>query len=116
MSERTERAVLNHLIETCRDAERGFTIAAHEVRAREKKTRTCEGDRLELRQLGVEDRRAPARLLPWGDLPGLPSPLLQPIDPRPAHEIFLGDLVGWHPCITVAQDPDPQIHGVRGQE
>jgi uncharacterized protein (TIGR02284 family) len=35
MSQRTERAVLNHLIETCRDAERGFTIAAHEVRARE---------------------------------------------------------------------------------
>jgi uncharacterized protein (TIGR02284 family) len=37
MAQRTERAVLNHLIETCRDAERGFTIAAHEVRARELK-------------------------------------------------------------------------------
>jgi hypothetical protein len=35
MAHRTERAVLNHLIETFRDAERGFTIAAHEVRARE---------------------------------------------------------------------------------
>ncbi len=35
MAHRTERAVFNHLIETCRDAERGFTIAAHEVRARE---------------------------------------------------------------------------------
>jgi uncharacterized protein (TIGR02284 family) len=31
MGERTERAVLNHLIETCRDAERGFRIAAEHV-------------------------------------------------------------------------------------
>ena len=31
MAQKTERAVLNHLIETCRDAERGFRIAADEV-------------------------------------------------------------------------------------
>ena len=31
MGERTERAVLNHLIDTCRDAERGFRIAAEHV-------------------------------------------------------------------------------------
>lgn len=31
MFERTERAILNHLIETCRDAERGFRTAASEV-------------------------------------------------------------------------------------
>lgn len=31
MAERTERAVLNHLIETCRDAERGFRAAAEHV-------------------------------------------------------------------------------------
>jgi uncharacterized protein (TIGR02284 family) len=35
MAERTERAVLNHLIETCRDAERGFLIAAEHVHAPE---------------------------------------------------------------------------------
>jgi uncharacterized protein (TIGR02284 family) len=33
MAHKTERAVLNHLIETCRDAERGFRIAADEVTA-----------------------------------------------------------------------------------
>ena len=32
MAERTERAVINHLIETCRDAERGFRMAAHHAR------------------------------------------------------------------------------------
>jgi uncharacterized protein (TIGR02284 family) len=31
MSQRTERTVLNHLIETCRDAERGFLSAANHV-------------------------------------------------------------------------------------
>ena len=31
MFDRTERAILNHLIETCRDAERGFCAAAQEV-------------------------------------------------------------------------------------
>jgi uncharacterized protein (TIGR02284 family) len=31
MTQRTERAVLNHLIETCRDAERGFLSAAGHV-------------------------------------------------------------------------------------
>jgi uncharacterized protein (TIGR02284 family) len=35
MAQRTERALLNHLIETCRDAERGFTLAAHEVKSPE---------------------------------------------------------------------------------
>jgi uncharacterized protein (TIGR02284 family) len=35
MARRRERAVLNHLIETCRDAERGFQIAAGEVKAPE---------------------------------------------------------------------------------
>jgi uncharacterized protein (TIGR02284 family) len=37
MAERTERTVINHLIETCRDAERGFRIAAHHVRSPEVK-------------------------------------------------------------------------------
>ena len=32
MSDRTERGVLNHLIETCRDAARGFRLAAGEAR------------------------------------------------------------------------------------
>ena len=32
MAERTERATLNHLIETCRDGERGFRYAANHVR------------------------------------------------------------------------------------
>jgi uncharacterized protein (TIGR02284 family) len=31
MAQRTERAVLNHLIETCRDAERGFLTSATHV-------------------------------------------------------------------------------------
>ena len=31
MAERTERALLNHLIEICRDAERGFRTAAEQV-------------------------------------------------------------------------------------
>jgi uncharacterized protein (TIGR02284 family) len=31
MAERTERAVINHLIETCLDAERGFRTAAEQV-------------------------------------------------------------------------------------
>ena len=32
MAERTERSVLNHLIETCKDGERGFRYAANHVR------------------------------------------------------------------------------------
>jgi hypothetical protein len=32
MAERNERAVLNHLIEICRDAERGFRMAAVHVK------------------------------------------------------------------------------------
>jgi uncharacterized protein (TIGR02284 family) len=32
MSERTERIVLTHLIDTCKDAERGFLVAAEEAR------------------------------------------------------------------------------------
>jgi uncharacterized protein (TIGR02284 family) len=35
MGERSERAILNHLIEICRDAERGFRVAAGEVDAPE---------------------------------------------------------------------------------
>lgn len=35
MAERTERAVLNHLIETCRDAERGLRVAADQVQSSE---------------------------------------------------------------------------------
>ena len=31
MGERTERSVLNHLIETCKDGERGFVLAADHV-------------------------------------------------------------------------------------
>ena len=37
MAERTERSVLNHLIETCRDAERGLLLAAEHVQSRELK-------------------------------------------------------------------------------
>jgi uncharacterized protein (TIGR02284 family) len=37
MAERTERTVLNHLIDTCRDAERGFRTAAGEVKNAELK-------------------------------------------------------------------------------
>jgi uncharacterized protein (TIGR02284 family) len=37
MAERTERAVLNHLIERCRDAERGFRTASEQVKAPELK-------------------------------------------------------------------------------
>lgn len=35
MAERTERSVLNHLIETCRDAERGLRVAADQVKSKE---------------------------------------------------------------------------------
>ena len=37
MAERTERTVLNHLIETCRDAERGLLLAAGYVKSPETK-------------------------------------------------------------------------------
>ena len=37
MAERTERAVINHLIEVCRDAERGFRLAATQVKTAEMK-------------------------------------------------------------------------------
>ena len=37
MAERTERSTLNHLIETCRDAERGFQVAADQVQSHELK-------------------------------------------------------------------------------
>ena len=37
MAERTERSVLNHLIETCRDAERGLLLAADHVQSQELK-------------------------------------------------------------------------------
>ena len=33
MADRTEREVLHHLIEICRDGERGFRAAAHHVTA-----------------------------------------------------------------------------------
>lgn len=33
MAERTERTVLNHLIETCRDAERGLRLAAGQAKS-----------------------------------------------------------------------------------
>lgn len=38
MAERSERGVLNHLIETCRDAERGFRTAAEQVKTPELRT------------------------------------------------------------------------------
>ena len=38
MAEHSERAVLNHLIEVCRDAERGFKTAAEEVQTPELRT------------------------------------------------------------------------------
>lgn len=37
MAEGTERIVLNHLIETCRDAERGLRVAADSVKSSETK-------------------------------------------------------------------------------
>jgi uncharacterized protein (TIGR02284 family) len=37
MAERTERTVINHLIEVCRDAERGFRLAAAQVKTAETK-------------------------------------------------------------------------------
>ena len=37
MAERTERAVINHLIDVCRDAERGFRLAATQVKTAEVK-------------------------------------------------------------------------------
>jgi uncharacterized protein (TIGR02284 family) len=37
MAERTERSVLNHLIETCRDAERGLRLAASRLKRPETK-------------------------------------------------------------------------------
>ena len=37
MAERTERSTLNHLIETCRDAERGLRVAADQVKSDELK-------------------------------------------------------------------------------
>lgn len=37
MAQKTERTVLNHLIEVCRDAERGFTVAARTVKTPELK-------------------------------------------------------------------------------
>ena len=35
MGERTERTVINQLIETCRDAERGLRVAAEQVKSTE---------------------------------------------------------------------------------
>jgi len=57
MAQRTERSVLNHLIETCRDAERGFRIAAGEVKTPELK-------RLFLR-LAEQRRDFASELLPF---------------------------------------------------
>jgi uncharacterized protein (TIGR02284 family) len=37
MADRTERGVINHLIEVCRDAERGFRAAAEQVKTEEVK-------------------------------------------------------------------------------
>lgn len=59
MAERTERAVLNRLIETCRDAERGFRAAAEEVTSPELK-------RLFLR-LAEQRRSFAADLLPHAE-------------------------------------------------
>jgi uncharacterized protein (TIGR02284 family) len=38
MAERTERALLNHLIEMCRDGQRGFAAAAEQVQTPELRT------------------------------------------------------------------------------
>jgi uncharacterized protein (TIGR02284 family) len=56
MAHKTQRTLLNHLIEVCRDAERGFAVAARAVKAPELKR---------LFYTLAEDRRAFARdLLP----------------------------------------------------
>lgn len=56
MAERTERAVLNRLIERCRDAERGFRLAAEEARDTDLRTR--------LERLADERHRFAEQLLP----------------------------------------------------
>ena len=65
MTERTERAVLNDLIETCRDAERGFRAAADEV------------DSPELKQMFLrfanQRREFAAQLLPHAQRLGGPA-------------------------------------------
>jgi uncharacterized protein (TIGR02284 family) len=65
MAERTERAVLNHLIETCRDAERGLLLAAESVSSRELR-------RLFLR-LAEQRRDFANELLPYAQRLGGPS-------------------------------------------
>lgn len=56
MGERTERAILNHLIETCRDAERGFMVAADETQEPQLRERFLE--------LAEQRRQFAADLLP----------------------------------------------------
>jgi uncharacterized protein (TIGR02284 family) len=64
MVQKTERSVLRHLIETCRDAERGFRTAADEVKEPELK-------RLFLR-LAEQRRRFAGTLLPFAQQLGGP--------------------------------------------
>jgi arylsulfatase A-like enzyme len=63
--------------------------------------------------LARQDRRAPRRLLPWGELPRFPSSLLQRVDPRATDVIACGELFRHHSRVAVAYDPRPQIHRVR---
>jgi uncharacterized protein (TIGR02284 family) len=66
MAQTTERSVLHHLIDTCRDAERGFRAAADEAKAPELK-------HLFLR-LAEQRRRFAGKLLPFAQrLGGAPA-------------------------------------------
>jgi uncharacterized protein (TIGR02284 family) len=67
MAERSEHAVLNRLIETCRDGERGFRLAAEQVKH--------EGLKALFTDLAAQRRQFVAELLPHaqrlgGDAPG----------------------------------------------
>src|SRR6266496_3062421 len=57
----------------------------------------------ELGELGVEDRRAPPRLLARGDLARLAPPLLQPVDPRATDGVLFREFVRGQTCIRIAQ-------------
>ena len=65
MAERTERAVLNHLIETCTDAARGFRSAADHVKAPELKAVFTE--------IAAQRERYAADLLPHAQRLGGPA-------------------------------------------
>ena len=60
----------------------------------------------QLRELGLEDRCAPAGLLARRHLAGFAPTLLQPIDPRATDGVLLGELVRRQPRVRIAQHPE----------